>query len=350
MKNYLIFGFVLGLFNSSFCFALNGVGVMVLDGPVDYKHGQIAPFIDVDGMTRYYATDRHGNYGNFEELTDRYSSDLIKGLDSSILGSLLDSASSSPRKNADLRVNLRQKLDAYFKTHENEVGKYWDVLSRIKHYLHGTHVAGLIVGGFRPGEVRLISVPYLAKDIESTAGEKKEYLDSIAQVISEREVGVANLSFGSLSFESMEENWADLLPLFIACRDTIFVLAVGNEGSDISPALVDGQVFPKSGLKNVLFVGAQDEDGKLAKYSNYGVGIVDIVTYGTNRVSARSGGGRIHDTGTSMSAPLVTHKLAEIRSDHPELNAPEAIAYLLERESLKSENLEKVITGGRYLP
>jgi subtilisin family serine protease len=373
-KFYLALSVCFILLNGSLALALEGVGVMVLDTPVDYLHNLIAPVVDTTAMSRYSFTDVRGHHGSWKELTDLYSEELVSGFEPSALAKLLDFFDHEMDKGRSLKLAEaeRQELADFFKAHPEKKG----ALEQLGTYLHGTHVAGLAVGGLAPSTARLISAPVFSAqgfelqtflnsgsfshgsfadilghllNVDSERG--KLNLASVTRAISEQEIKVVNMSFGRPWHISVEQTLSDLLPLFIENPDTIFVIAAGNDAIDITPFKdASGEVFPKSKIKNVLFVAALDENGELAPFSDYGVGVVNIAAQGTSVVSARPGGGKMHMDGTSMAAPVVTHKVAEVRYEHPELNAPEAIGYLLDHETRRNENLAGKVTGGRYLP
>ena len=81
-------------------------------------------------------------------------------------------------------------------------------------------------------------------------------------------------------------------------KDVIFIAAAGNNGSTQAnyPALYD--------LANVVSVAAVDSRDQLASFSNRQDG-VDIAAPGVGIVAAKSGGGYISLSGTSMATPHV---------------------------------------------
>lgn len=357
------------VFSSSLCLALDGVGVLVLDSPVDYRHQIIAPTADLTAMSRYSFTDLRGNYGNWKDLTDQYAGQLKGEVDSVILSKILDYFDNLGNKAKKLEdfAKDRKAIDDYFLAHPEQR----TVLGTIGLYLHGTHVAGLSVGGMETGTARLLSAPvfsshgfelYAALDfrfvtdfldqlLDKNSSRGQANLDAITLAISEQEIKVVNMSFGRRWTGSIEETLKDRVPLFLSNPDTVFVISAGNSSTNIGGMKgKNGEIFPESGVRNVLLVAALDDKGELASFSDYGDGAVNIAAQGTSIASARPGGGVMHMAGTSMSAPIVTNRVALVRHEHPELNAVEAIRYLLDHETLRNENLVGKVTDGRYLP
>jgi subtilisin family serine protease len=351
LKFFSVLGFCSLLFTSSIALALEGVGVMVLDSPVDYRHTMLAPVIDTAAMSRYSFADAGGASLSWLELTEHYFEEFRSQMDPSLRAQVfgyIDHVMNLENP-ASLRDSERERLAAFFAACSDKQAAF----ERVSHYLHGTHVAGLAVGGlpvygtFDPSSLGEL----LGNIFRANAERHGQNMEILTRAISEQEIQVVNMSFGKAWSGSIEETLSDQLPLFISNPNTVFVIAAGNDHIDMHGNLSEtGQMFPTSGVRNVLFVAALDESGDLAAFSNYGVGVVDIAAQGTGVVSARSGGGLMHLDGTSMAAPIVTAHLARIRYEHPELSAVEAIRYLLDHDTLRNESLSGQVTEGRFLP
>ncbi|MEO5971019.1 MAG: S8/S53 family peptidase, partial [Bdellovibrionia bacterium] len=357
-KSCQAFYIYLTFFTSSFSFAFEGVGVMVLDCPVDYRHSLIAPVIDTTAMALYSFTANDGRNVNWKELTDQYSRELVRGVHPSLLEKILnhfDHLMDEEKKTESFKAEYSYAPMSEIKLIqqvENRIEKQIDI------YLHGTHIAGLAVKGL--SSVRLISAPvfsahgFALQTLFDSGLKSEEYergkrnLATVSRAISEQEIKVVNMSFNRVWSSSIEESLSEILPLFIEHPDTIFVMSAGNNSIDLSSLKgASGKVFPKSGVQNVLLVAALDEEGELHSSSDFGVGVVDIAAQGGSVVSARSGGGTIHMEGTSVAASVVTRKIVQIYSEHPELNAFQAIRFLLDREPLRNVNLIGKVTEGR---
>jgi len=233
----------------------------------------------------------------------------------------------------------------------------------IGHYVHGTHVAGLAVHGQDSKQLRLITAPVFSKqgfeafstgwlDILGSFSNPhgRQNSDEITRAISEQQVKVVNMSFGSRWGGSIEQTMEAEIPLFKSNPDTVFVVAAGNSSTDLSGKKgQDGEIFPESKVKNVLFVGALDEAGDLAEFSDYGTGVVHIAAPGTSIGSSIPDENIMHLDGTSMASPIVANRVAQVRLQHPELSASDAIQHVLHNETYTNSSLSGKITEGRCL-
>jgi len=173
---------------------------------------------------------------------------------------------------------------------------------------HGTHVAGTIaaslngtgVVGVAPG-VSIMALKFI-DDVQS-CGDDAMAIDAIDYAAANG-ADVINASWGGTG-----ENPA--LDQTIADSGLLFIAAAGNSGIDLDAPGAD--FFPaESPAPNVLTVGAIDQTGQIADFSNFGATRVDLMAPGTNILStfpAQSGCPSpcyAWSDGTSMAAPHVT--------------------------------------------
>lgn len=176
---------------------------------------------------------------------------------------------------------------------------------------HGTNVAGIIAArangtgivGVSP-KVRILPMKFIKENTGYTSDviEAIEYAKSMG-------VTIMNCSWGC-----SEYNFA--LKDAIENSNMLFVCAAGNDGI--------GKVsYPAAfGLPNMLSVGAMDNQGKVADYSNSGES-QDVYAPGTDILTTDCGGGYTSVSGTSFSAAYVTGVAALVKDAVPGINASE---------------------------
>jgi hypothetical protein len=113
--------------------------------------------------------------------------------------------------------------------------------------------------------------------------------------------------------------------------DVVFVAAAGNEGR-VDGAITSSNYFP-GGIPspNVITVGALNNDGTKAGFSNFasGDGEVTLSAPGSKVVMGVDvNGNPIKSSGTSFAAPQVTATIALLQSINPKLSAAELKAYI----------------------
>ncbi|WP_233498232.1 S8 family peptidase [Meiothermus sp. QL-1] len=108
-------------------------------------------------------------------------------------------------------------------------------------------------------------------------------------------------------------------------RGAIIVVAAGNANTDAS-------TFSPAGCSGVITVGATNEQGNRASYSNHGPRIDLMAPGGENQGVYSTTGNEQYGAmaGTSMAAPHVAGVLALMKSRKPSLSAAEGLAILRE--------------------
>lgn len=180
---------------------------------------------------------------------------------------------------------------------------------------HGTFVAGIIAAapvdgtpfaGIAP-EVTI--VPY--RQSEGTGGGKA---DTLGNAIHKAVDDGANVINVSVATNDSTANLAGAVA-YAESHNVLIVASVANEAASGNPV-----TYP-SGYPTVLGVGAVDQNGKRAQFSEVG-DFVDLVGPGVDVVSTGPRGvGHVYASGTSFAAPYVTGTAALVRAYHRNLTA-----------------------------
>ena len=133
---------------------------------------------------------------------------------------------------------------------------------------------------------------------------------SIIQAIQYAEANgaqICNLSLGSSQNDPA-------LYRTIASSKMLFVVAAGNDGTDLETA----PSYPASyDLDNLIAVANIRYDGELDPTSSYGAASVDLAAPGSYILSTTPGNTYSYMTGTSMAAPMVSAAAAMVYSAFP---------------------------------
>ena len=208
---------------------------------------------------------------------------------------------------------------------------------------HGTHGAGTIAANADNGtgiagivqsdRVKVMAVKALGgSDGSGTTA-------SIIQAIQYAEANgaqICNLSLGSSQNDPA-------LYRTMASSDMLFVVAAGNDGTDLetSPS------YPASyDLDNVISVANIRYDGELDPTSSYGAASVDLAAPGSYILSTTPGGTYSYMTGTSMAAPMVSAAAAMLYSAFPNATLADVKDILLASVQKLDSLSDRTATGG----
>ena len=208
---------------------------------------------------------------------------------------------------------------------------------------HGTHGAGTIAanagngtgiaGIVQSGRVKVMAVKALGgSDGNGTTA-------SIIQAIQYAEANgaqICNLSLGSSQNDPA-------LYRAMASSDMLFVVAAGNDGTDLesSPS------YPASyDLDNMISVANIRYDGELDPTSSYGAASVDLAAPGSYILSTTPGNTYSYMTGTSMAAPMVSAAAAMVYSAFPDATLADVKDILLASVQTLDSLSGRTATGG----
>jgi len=186
---------------------------------------------------------------------------------------------------------------------------------------HGTHIAGIIAGkadniGIR-GVASNVKVMPL-KFINGTTGYTSDAVEAIEYAKS-MGIKIINCSFGSIYSNPALLDAAQNSNILFAC-------AAGNGGVNIDNSPIYPACFD---LPNIISVGAIDNTGNLASFSNYG-SKVNVVAPGKDILSTVPGNCYEYMSGTSMSTPFVTGAIALLSQSVEQLSNDQIKAKLCE--------------------
>ena len=199
---------------------------------------------------------------------------------------------------------------------------------------HGTMMAGLLVSdgylnGVAPG-VTLGMAAALDDDGEGgNSGDESLVANAIEWCWKTFEADIISLSLGGVSDPNTDSNGPTVNAVRLALANGVFVISsAGNDGG----AEDDGRVATPSNVREVISVGALDEDGNAWSGSSLGAstdgegGIranphlkPEISAPGVNLISTAAGGEYYSSTGTSDSTVFVSGILALILEAEPQL-------------------------------
>ncbi len=183
---------------------------------------------------------------------------------------------------------------------------------------HGTHVAGLILGGdtagLASGLFDLGSDDAWIKMTIVPLSDGKRYVSRTA-LSSFVQLKLQDVDITNFSVKYGPRVEVALRALIEERRDTLFVVAAGNAGrdviareegeEDVFPAAFGGQEY-----RNVISVAAEDGMGNLTDFTNHSEQFVDIAAPGCNISSWLDGKEPSRLSGTSQASPLVSFAAA----------------------------------------
>jgi len=215
---------------------------------------------------------------------------------------------------------------------------------------HGTHCAGIIgaegdngigISGINQ-TVKIMPLKFLGR---GGSGTTEDAIEAINYAIDRKNHGV-NLRIISASWGSTEHSQA-LEDTIRAAGDAgiLFVAAAGNDGANNDKRPHYPSNYNK--LPNVISVAALDRNDKLASFSNFGVGTVDIAAPGKDILSTWLNNSYREASGTSMATPYVSGVAALIVANEPDITMEKLRAKLLGSVDKLDSLSGKVTTGGR---
>lgn len=210
---------------------------------------------------------------------------------------------------------------------------------------HGTHCAG-IIGAIGNNEFGVAGVNWKVTilPIKAFADGSSETDIIIEALAYARRVGV---QVYSLSFSGPERVASRALREMFSKieRDgSVVVAAAGNSGSNLEFSKRYPASYP---FANIISVGANDPEDRLASFSNFGPESVDIVAPGGRIYSTGPNRQVIKSSGTSMSAPHVAGAAALLLSLEPNLSGLQVKERIMSTADRVPELLGRIKSAGR---
>lgn len=202
----------------------------------------------------------------------------------------------------------------------------WDFVARRDAQLgidHGTHVAGIAAASSNNGVgvagvdwgARIMSVRVLGP---GGFGGESNIISGINYAVANG-ADVINLSIAGASSQAMLDAVENAY-----AAGVVVVAAAGNAGTNTDRVQVMPGCADVHGVNTVLGVGALDDEGEPASFSNYGK-CVDVSAPGKDILSTKVGGRYGTMKGTSMSSPFVAGVASLYLSLHSSASPAEVI-------------------------
>ncbi|MEE1100278.1 MAG: S8 family peptidase [Agathobacter sp.] len=205
---------------------------------------------------------------------------------------------------------------------------------------HGTYVASII--GSTKNDFGIIGVCQKVKIIPlkfMSTENGGSTVDAIRAIEYAADLGVKVIN---CSWAGTEYNHA--LKAAMRHSKILFVCASGNQGKDIDVSPMYPACF---NIDNVISVGAIDNKGNIADYSNYGKRNVDVLAPGDGIIGQLPDDMFIISDGTSAAAPFVTGEAALIYSLKPDLKGSKVADYITKNVVKEKKNYSRIKSRGR---
>ncbi len=222
-------------------------------------------------------------------------------------------------------------------------------------YWHGVHVAGIIGSETNNG----IGTASLARNAKLAAlkifdrSGNAEISNAIEafNYAKNNNITILNNSWGLSIFS--EETEAELKSMEEVIKNTpeiLYVCASGNTNTAPEPDNDKTPIYPASysqNYENVISVANTNINDILSDNSHYGKNSVDIAAPGCDIMSTYTGNSYSSQSGTSMSAPMVTSAAAVMKAVNADIT-PSEIKNIIMSASDKIDTLtDKIVSGGR---
>ncbi|AWG24310.1 S8 family serine peptidase [Flavobacterium kingsejongi] len=202
---------------------------------------------------------------------------------------------------------------------------------------HSTKVAGLIAAT-RNNELGIKgvtnNVTLMALCVKAYSSEHDKDVALAIRYAVDNGAQIINISLGKR--QSLHPDWIQGAIRYAAEHDVLIVCAAGNESTDLDGITLYPNDEKHDGTEishNFIKVGSISyyiNEWFVSYFSNYGKGNVDVFAPGHDLFTTIANNKYEFDSGTSLSAPIVSGVAALIRSYYPTLTAAEVKSIILE--------------------
>ena len=203
---------------------------------------------------------------------------------------------------------------------------------------HGTHVAGIVATTSPEAEIMGIRILD-----ENGGGSLSDAIDAFSYALLNGAT-VINNSYGALGVSPSQVDFLqEVIQIGEEEFNAVFVAAAGNESAN-----TDQIPNTPSNAQGMLSIGASNDRGNPASFSNFGRSTVDLFAPGVNILSADtfSVNGRVRLSGTSMASPVVAGAAATLQDFDPNASAEDIKNELMD-SSIPQKRLQGLaVTGG----
>ncbi len=164
-----------------------------------------------------------------------------------------------------------------------------------------------------------------------------------------KKIPVVNASWGSYGEEGLDLALKDAISQYPG----IFVTASGNKGYNHENGNEDQKMYPCDfELANIICVGATDQNGNLADYSDFGAASVDVAAPGGSNdfplIGLDNSKSRYSKAeGSSLSAAFVSAEAGLLLSKYPNLSSSQVIEIIKNSVDQNASFVGKVSSGGK---